>query len=107
MSVKENPDRKIKCRYSNASRKKEEAIRCLADNWTIDIKKACTDSCVVIWNKTDYLFETEKQLSNASVFKEKLLADLGEKTNSMFRELEQKVVLSKKLKYFTYKCRKS
>ena len=67
---------------------------------------------MVVWDRKDYLLEAERQLNDSSVyndaqFKEKLLVNLVEKSNNMFRKLGQKSVLSEKeSKYFTYQYRK-
>ena len=50
------------------------------------IKKGDKGSCVVIWDRNDYITEADKQLSNKDVykqvsFKEKTLCDLVEMRN--------------------------
>ena len=54
-----------------------QAIQPLADDRTIVIKRPDKGSCVVVWDRMDYLLEAE---SNTNVyksinFKEKLLTD--------------------------------
>ena len=45
-----------------------QAMRALADNRSIVIKKADKGSTVVVWERNDYILETEKQLSDANVY---------------------------------------
>lgn len=49
------------CRYNNTSTEEWEAIRYLADEVNIAIKKAAKMSFVIIWGRTDYLFEAEER----------------------------------------------
>ena len=68
-------------------------IRSLADDRNIVIKKADKGSCVVIWDRNDYLAEAENQLSDKDVyqqvsFKEINLIDLLEIGNRFFRGLK-------------------
>ena len=79
-------------RYSNLTSEEWRAIRSLADDRNIVIKKADKGSAVVVWDKTDYVIEAEKQLKDTKVykqvdFKEKLLCELVDKSNSFFKEL--------------------
>ena len=46
------------------------AIRTLADDRSIVIKKIDIGSCVVVWDRADYLREAEKQLSDENVYQE-------------------------------------
>ena len=48
--------------YSNFTKKEWTAIRSLADNRSIIIKKADKGFCVVVWHRNDYIVEAEKQL---------------------------------------------
>ena len=99
--------------YSNLTKEEWDAIRSLADDRNIVIKKADKGSCVVIWDRTDYIKEAESQLNNKSVykdivFKEKLLTDLVEKSNQFFKPLKTTgVITEKQLKYFSYQYKKS
>ena len=68
---------------------------------SIVIKKADKGSCVVIWNRLDYLMEAEKQVYQEVRFSKSILTDLVEKSNTMFTNLRWKGVNSdKELKYF-------
>ena len=53
------------------------------------IKKADKSSCVVVWDRKDYIAEAKRQLGDVSVykevdFKEKMLQDLGDSSNKLF-----------------------
>ena len=75
--------------YSNLSKEEWDAIRSLADDRNIVIKRADKRSCVVIWDRNGYIKEAEIQLSNKNVyksieFKDKILTELVEKKQSFF-----------------------
>ena len=99
--------------YSNLSKLEWEAIRSLAGDRSIVIKKADKGSCVVVWDRLDYLMEAEKQLKDRKVyqevrFSENILTDLVEKSNTMFKNLRRKGVISEKeLKYFSFEYKKA
>ena len=84
-------------RYSNMSKDEWDAIRSLADDRRIVIKRADKGSCVVIWDRKDYLLEAEKQLKNKNVYRDveynvNVLKDLAEKCSVV---LEKEVSLLK------------
>ena len=56
-------------RHSNLSQEEWKAIRSLADDRNIFIKKADKGSCVVIWDHNDHITKAEKQLSNKDAYK--------------------------------------
>ena len=95
-------------RYSNLSQEEWRAIRTLADDRSIVIKKADKGSCIVVWDRADYLREAEKQLSDKKVyqevqFKKQMLSNLVDTSNNFFRGLKTKrFIAEKELKYFTY-----
>ena len=99
-------------KHSNTSKAEWHAVKDLADDRTIIIKKADDGSCVVVWDRMDYLLEDEKQFSDTTVYKrvdfnENLLTDLVDSSNYMFLNLKQKGLISQKeLKYFTYEFKK-
>ena len=81
----------------------------LAEDCSIIIKPADKGSCVVVQDHEDHLAEGYKQLSEnltyveVKNYKEKLLVDLTEKSNEIFKKLcNKKVITEKELKYFTY-----
>ena len=100
-------------RYSNLSKEEWRAIRSLADDRSIVIKKADKGSCVVVWDRNDYVLEAEKQLSDPSVYRdvsnnENILPKLSEASNKMFSSLRRKgFITEKQLKYFTYEYKKA
>ena len=50
--------------YFDLSREECDAIRSLTDDRNIVIKRADKGSCVVIWDRNDYVEEAEIQISN-------------------------------------------
>ena len=88
-------------------------MRTLADDRTIVIRKADKGSCVVVWNRNDYIKGAEKQLNDANVYKNvcfnaKLLQELVGTSNKLFQNLKAKGKISdKQLKYFTYQYKKA
>ena len=62
--------RKGDIKYSNLSREDWNAIRSLADDRNIIIKKAYKGLCILIWGGNDYLTEVEKQGSDKKVYEE-------------------------------------
>ena len=51
-------------RYSNLSKEEWVAMRAFADDRSLVIKKADKGSCIVVWDRNDYLREAEKQLKD-------------------------------------------
>ena len=94
--------------YSNLSQEEWQAVRSLADDRSIVIKKADKGSCVVVWDRFDYVKEAEKQLADDKIYDEitynkKVLSQLVETSNKYFKGLRSKGFISEKeLKYFTY-----
>ena len=73
-------------RYSNLSQGEWRAVRSLADDRSIVIKKADKGSCVVAWDRWDYVKEAEKQLGDSTVYEEinynkKILSHLVDSSN--------------------------
>ena len=56
--------------YSNFSKEEWVCLRALSNDRSIVIKKADKGSCVVVWDRTDYLTEAENQLNDSSVYKD-------------------------------------
>ena len=86
-------------KHSNTSKEEWEAIRALADDSTIVIKRADKGWCVAVWVGMYYLLEAGKQLSDMNVyksgdFKEKRLTYLVESSNNMFLKLKRKGLIS-------------
>ena len=95
-------------KYSNMSREEWQAVRSLADDRSIVIKKADKGSCVVVWGRNDYLSEAERQFSGTKVYRdvsntENILSKILETSNRMFRSLKRiEFLTEKQMKYFTY-----
>ena len=87
-------------------------MRTLADGRNIVIKKADKGSCLVMWNKNDYITEAESQLENEQVYKkvsfeQDMLCDLVTKSNFFFKGLRRSgCTTEKELKYFSYEYKK-
>ena len=62
-------------RHSNLSQEEWKAIRSLADDGNVVIKKVDKSSCGLIWDRNDYITEAEKQLSNKVVYKQRRIQD--------------------------------
>ena len=66
-----------------------------------------------MWDREDYIAEAERQLADVTVykdvnFKEKLLQDLAEISNKLFRNLKNKGgVTEREFKYFTIDYKKA
>ena len=89
-------------RCSNLSTEEWKAIRSLADDRSMVIKKAGKGSAVVVWERNDYIKKAGKQLGGKVcirrlTFKEKLLCELVAKSNSSFKELEKMGCISDKI----------
>ena len=100
-------------RYSNMPKDEWDAVRSLADDRNIVIKRADKGSCVVIWDRNDYLLEAEKQLRDKKVYRDveynvNILKDLAEASNEIFSGLKRRgFVTDKQLKDFTYEYKKA
>ena len=55
--------------YSNSLKKEWDSIRSLADERNIVIKRVDKGSCVVFWDRNDYVKERKMQLGNQNVNK--------------------------------------
>ena len=67
--------------YSNFTSEEWKTMRFLAEDKQIVIKKAEKSSRVVVWDRDDYILETERQLKDEKIyrsvtFNEKLIEDL-------------------------------
>ena len=99
--------------YSNFSKDEWQSLRSLPDDRSVVIKKADKGSCVVVWDRNDYIAEAEKHFNNESVyknviFKEKELQDLAETSNNIFKSLRGKgKITENQLKYFTIAHKKA
>ena len=77
----------------NLTREEWEALKNLKEDRSIIIKPADKGSCVVVWDREDYLAEGYMQLNDKSTyveinnFKGKFLCDLTDKSNNFFKRL--------------------
>ena len=84
----------------------------MANDRNIVIKKADTGSCVVIWDRNDYITEAKSQLKNEIVykkvsFKQDMLCELVTKSNGFLKDLRRSgCIMEKELKYFSYEYKK-
>ena len=89
------------------------ALRALTNDTNIIIKKADKGSCVVVWDRNDYIAEAEKQLSDENIyqdinFKDKTLQELADYSNKLLKSLKMKgSITEKELKYFTVELKKT
>ena len=93
----------------NLTKEEWQALKNLKEDRSIIIKPADEGSCVVVWDREDYLAEGYKQLNDESIYVDikhstvKTLSDLIEKSNNFFKRLNRKKIISEKeLKYFPY-----
>ena len=102
----QTPDKCLPC--SNLSKDEWQAIRSLAGNRSVVIKKTDKGSCAVIWDRLDYLSEPEEQLRDKNIYKDvsfndKILSDLVETSYKIFLNLKRKGSISEKeMKYFVH-----
>ena len=88
-------------------------MRSLVNDRIVIIKKAEKTSCVVMWDREDYIAEVERQLGDLTVyenvvFKEKFFQDLAETSNKLFRNLKNKGgITEKELRYFAIDFKKT
>ena len=73
----------------------------LAENRSIVIKPADKDFCVVVWDRTHYLIEAKKDLSNSNTYKEVKFDDnelvkLAEVSNTLLKRLLLKKYISQR-----------
>ena len=78
-------------RYSNLSQEEWRAVNSFADDRSIVNKKADKGSCVVVWDRSDYIKEEEKQLGDSAIYKEinynkKILSRLVDSSNKYFKK---------------------
>ena len=93
-------------RYSNLSKEEWQAVRSLDNDRNIVIKKAGKGSCVIIWNRSDYIIKAEKQLIDTAIYKnvpfnKNIIPNLTEKGKKIFENLNRSgLIIEKQLKYF-------
>ena len=78
------------------------AMHSLENDRNVVIKPADKGSSIVVWDRLDYLAEAEKQRSDSNIDKKDQIK-LVQKSNSMFKELKKKTVITEKEKnYFKF-----
>ena len=88
-------------------------MRGLAEDCSIVIKPADKGSCVVVWDKLDYLAEAENHLNDSSTYQDAKFRDddlvkLVEQSNKMFQKLLSKQnISSSEYKYFCYNYKRA
>ena len=88
-------------------------MRSLVNDRSVVIKKADKESCVVVWEREGYIAGTERQLVDVTVYKdvsfnEKMLQDLAETCNKVFRNLKNKgEITEKNFKYVAIDFKKA
>ena len=95
-------------RYSNLSKEEWVAMRSLDDDGSIVIKKADKGSCIVVWDRNDYLREAEKQLKDQNMYrkadlKDKTLSQLVDCSKRFFRNLKMKGHITEKELSYEFK----
>ena len=85
----------------NFSRKEWKTLRDLAEDKSIVIKSANKASCMVIWDREDYLKEADRQLSDNKIYRnvkntKNMLSSLVDKSNKIFQSLSKKKYISEK-----------
>ena len=99
--------------YSNLCKEEWKAVRSLANDRNIVIKKTERGSCVVIWDRSDYIMEAEKQLNDKAVYKDvnfdkDLIPNLTGKSNRLFETLKRRqLITEKEFKYFRFEFKKT
>ena len=97
--------------HSNSSKEEWQAKGSLINDRSVIIKKADKGSCVVVRDREDYRAEAERQLGDVTIykdqFKEKMLEDLAETSNQLFRNLKNKKKGESQKKNFTIDFRKA
>ena len=96
----------------NLTKQEWKAMRGLAEDLSVVIKPADKGSCVVVWDKLDYLAEAENHLRDKNTYKDVKFGDddlvkLVEQSNKMFKQLLSKQnVSTSEFKYFSYNYKK-
>ena len=100
--------------YSNFSKEKWQAMRAMANDRSIVIKNVDKGSCVVVWDRNDYIAEAEKQFRDKNIYKDinlkdKILKELADNSDKLFKSLKTKGSITEKrtYKYFTTEFKKT
>ena len=83
----------------NLSKEEYLTIRSLQNHRSVVVKPADKESTVVVWDRTDYLKEAERQLSDEKTY---------EKSNNLFSNIRRKNVISEnKSSYFRFNFKRA
>ena len=78
-------------------------MKSLASDRSIVIKAADKGSCVVVWDRADYIAEAKRQLDDNAIYRK-----LVEKSNSMFQKLaNDRIISDKEFQYFKYTLKRA
>ena len=92
--------------YSNMSREEWQTVRSSPDDRSIAIKKIDKRASAVVWDRSDYLLEAGKQLSDTKVYRDVTLK-IFSASYKMFSSFKNRSFLTeRKMKYFTYEFKK-
>ena len=98
----------------NLSKNEWRTLKMLIEDNSIIIKPADKGSCVVVWDRDDYLAEGYSQLSDNNVYtkiessSEKFVSSLIKESNNMFNKLHKQGSISNdEFKYFSYDFKNS
>ena len=86
---------------SNLCKDEWQAVRSLANDRNIVIKKTGKGSSIVIWYPLDYIMEAEKRISDKAIdkdvtFNKNIIPNLTEKSNTIFEKLKRRDFISEK-----------
>ena len=96
----------------NLTKEEWKAMIGLAEDHSIAIKPAYKGSCLVVWDKLDYLAEAENHLKDNNTYQDVKFGDndlvkLVEKSSQMFKQLLSKQnISSSEFKHFSYNYKK-
>ena len=96
----------------NLTKEERLAMKRLAEDLSTVIKSADKGFCVVVWDRTDYLIEAKKDLSDSNTYKEVKFDDneivkLAKVSNTLLKRLLLKKCISPEvtnLEKFTQYC---
>ena len=97
----------------NFTKEEWKAVRSLANDRNIMIKKANKGPCVLIWDQSDCIMEAEKELDDKAVYKDMnfekdLIPNLTGKSNRLFESLNRRhLITEKEFKYFRFEFKKT
>ena len=88
------------------SREEWEAVGSLVDDRIVVIKNADKGSCVVLWDRNDYLQEAERQLSDTKVYRDVSNRDVDNSSVTYRKQIIECSIVLKEEVFLTEKQRK-